>query len=152
MLYQTFEGLRSLKIFDQRSIFVFVFGPFQIVEESSKLQRFLAVYPKDIWGEILFCRRNFEAKLMKIGQNWGKIEKTLDIPNFDRCQYHQTILPRNFYLWRSSEIFQNSEESSSSSLVFFLNQKILHLRLQSIFNLCCTTVWTMCIYYRYDPC
>ena len=46
-------------------------------------------------------------------------------------------LRRNFYLRRSSKIFQNSEESSSS--VFFLNPKILRLRLRSIFDLRCNT-------------
>ena len=40
VLQRSFEDLRSSKIFSRRSIFVFVFGPFQIVEESSKLRRF----------------------------------------------------------------------------------------------------------------
>ena len=40
VLQRSFEDLRSSKIFSQRSIFVFVFSPFQIVEESSKLRRF----------------------------------------------------------------------------------------------------------------
>ena len=46
-------------------------------------------------------------------------------------------LRRNSYIWRSSKIFQNSEESSSS--VYFPNLKILRLRLRSIFNLRCNT-------------
>ena len=46
---------------------------------------------------------------------------------------------RNFYLRRSLKIIQNSEESLSSSLVFFLNLKILRLPLRSIFNLRCNT-------------
>ena len=37
VLQRSFEDLRSSKIFSQRSIFAFVFGPFQIVEEYSKL-------------------------------------------------------------------------------------------------------------------
>ena len=48
-------------------------------------------------------------------------------------------LRRNFYLRRSSKIFQNSEESSSSSSVYFPDPKILRLRLRSIFNLRCNT-------------
>ena len=40
VLQRSFKDLCSLKIFSRRSIFVFVFGPFQIVKESSKLQRF----------------------------------------------------------------------------------------------------------------
>ena len=38
VLQRSFEDLRSSKIFRRRSIFVF--GPFQIVEESLKLRRF----------------------------------------------------------------------------------------------------------------
>ena len=48
-------------------------------------------------------------------------------------------LQRNFYLWRSSKIFHNSEEDPSLSSFFFLNPKILCLRLRSIFNLRCNT-------------
>ena len=40
VLQRSFEDLCSSKIFSWGSIFVFVFGPFQIVEESSKLRRF----------------------------------------------------------------------------------------------------------------
>ena len=40
VLQQSFDDLRSSKIFGQRSIFVFVLGTFQIVEEATKLQRF----------------------------------------------------------------------------------------------------------------
>ena len=53
-------------------------------------------------------------------------------------------LRRNSYIRRSSKIFQNSEESSSSSLVYFPNPKILCLRLRSIFNLRCNTGWQVC--------
>ena len=60
---------------------------------------------------------------------------TFQIANLRFFKY----LRRNFYLRRSSKIFQNSEESSSSSLVFFLSTKILRLRLRSIFDLRCNT-------------
>jgi len=63
------------KIFSRRS--VFVFGPFQIVKESSKLQRFWAEDPEDFWDKIPFCRINFEGKLTNNGKIlWMKIKKT----------------------------------------------------------------------------
>ena len=74
-------------------------------------------------------------------------------PMYSLILTHNWLLHRNFlladlwtdpfYIWRSSKIFQNSKESSSSYLVFFLKPKILCLCLRSIFNLCCNTdcVW-----------
>ena len=60
--------------------------------------------------------------------------------NFSENLRFFEYLRRNSYLRRSSKIFQNSEESSSSSSVYFQDPKILRLRLRSIFNLRCNTV------------
>ena len=58
--------------------------------------------------------------------------------SYENLQFFE-YLRRNSYIQRSSKIFQNSEESSSSSSVHFPNPKILRLRLRSIFNLRCNT-------------
>ena len=49
-------------------------------------------------------------------------------------------LQRNFYLRRSSKIFQNCEESLSSSSLFFLNPKILRLRSLGPFSIFVATL------------
>ena len=114
--------------------------PFQISKNLPSFEDFRPKIPKIFWEKIPSCRSNFEKNYRKI--------TLIYISNFERGQYYQRILifwPKSSILrisskkFLSSKIFQNFKESSFLSLLFFLNPKILCLRLRTIFNLRCNT-------------
>jgi len=135
---------------------------FQLAKNLRSFEDFRPKIPKIFGEKSPFVVEIWKKNWPTMGRFFGwKLRKHIDIPNFYRGQYHPTIFHDTYFsdcifsfiFWQkssilrisskkflSSKIFQNSEESSSSSSLFFLNPKILRLRLRSIFNLRCNTV------------